>query len=257
MFVELFSQIDPVTILAAAGWIFLGAAIRGYSGFGSAAIAVAGLSLLLDPDQVIPLILMLETIAGFHMLPRAWEHIDWKQLRWISLGAVIATPIGIALLANLPADIMRLIIYAFIFIMALMIGTGASISRNKNVASSTTAGIVSGITNGAAGVGGLPLVVYFLSNNEKAATLRATLVAFFIGIDLYTCGIAATQGLIGIDLLLLAALMVIPLILGTALGSRHFDKARPQSFKRFALILLVLISSGGILRTLLEYPSLH
>ncbi len=58
MLVELFSQIDPFTLVVAAGWIFLGAAIRGYSGFGSAAIAVAGLSLLLNPDRVIPLILM-------------------------------------------------------------------------------------------------------------------------------------------------------------------------------------------------------
>lgn len=120
---DIFSQFDSFTLLAATGWVFLGAMIRGYSGFGSAAIAVAGLSLLLEPNQVIPLILMLETIAGLHMLPRAWKHIDWRQLRWISLGAIIATPVGIMLLASLPADVMRLIIYAFICIAAAILQT--------------------------------------------------------------------------------------------------------------------------------------
>ena len=77
------------------------------------------------------------------------------------------------------------------------------------------------------------------------------MAAFFIGMDIYAAGLAGAKGLVSIQLFWLVGLLVFPLIAGAAIGNRRFLNSRPESFKRLALLLLVVVSSAGLLCTLL------
>ncbi len=232
--------------------VFFAALVRGYSGFGFSALTIASLSILIPPTQIVPVILLVEIVAGISMLPSVWRHIDWRQLRLIGLGSVIATPIGLALLSGLSSQTMRILISLLILIAAGVIWLGFQVRTGHKASAITGAGMVSGVMNGAAGVGGLPLVVFFLSKAESATTARGTLITFLILLDIYTCALATTQGMISVDVVELAAVFLIPVGIGTFLGNRHFLRSPPESFRRIALLMLVLISGGSLMRSLIS-----
>ena len=232
--------------------VFVAAMVRGYSGFGFSALTIASLSIVIPPAQIVPVILLVEIAAGVGMLPAVWQHIDWRQLRLIGAGAIIATPLGLALLAGLSGQTMRLLISLLILVAALLIWIGCQIRSGHHTKTIVSAGMVSGVMNGAAGVGGLPLVVFFLSKEESAATARGTLITFLIALDIYTCLLATAKGMIDSNVLQLAALFLIPVGIGTFLGNRHFLRSPPESFRRIALVMLVLISGGGLVRSLVS-----
>ncbi|MEH6825325.1 MAG: sulfite exporter TauE/SafE family protein [Motiliproteus sp.] len=230
--------------------VFFAALVRGYSGFGFSALSIASLSILIPPAQIVPVILLVEICAGIGLLPSIWRHIDWRQLRWIGAGAVIATPLGLALLAGLSSQAMRILISLLILSAAALIWMGLQLRSGHKAGTIFSAGLVSGLMNGAAGVGGLPLVVFFLSKAEGAVTARATLIAFLITLDIYTCTLAAGEGMITWEVVELAAAFMVPVSLGTFLGNRHFLRSPPESFRRIALAMLMLISGGGLMRSL-------
>ena len=114
--------------LLESGWCFLviltAAVIRGYSGFGFSALTVAGLTMILPPAEVIPIAFLLELGASTHMLPLVWKDIDWNRLRWLTIGMLIATPIGVYLLSILPEIPTRWLVLSLIFISSLLLLKG-------------------------------------------------------------------------------------------------------------------------------------
>ncbi|WP_421870521.1 sulfite exporter TauE/SafE family protein [Motiliproteus sp.] len=244
--------LDWSVLLVCLPVVFVAALVRGYSGFGFSALTIASLSIVIPPVQIVPAILLVEIVAGIGMLPSIWKDIDWRQLRLIGFGALFATPLGLMLLAGLPSQWMRILISVLILICAVLIWRGFRIRGGDRASVIGSAGVVSGALNGAAGVGGLPLVVFFLSKEESAATVRGTLITYLILLDIYTCLLATGSGMIDWQVVQLAALFLIPVGLGTLLGNRHFLKSPPESFRRIALAMLMLISGGSLGRSLVN-----
>jgi uncharacterized membrane protein YfcA len=110
---------------------------------------------------------------------------------------------------------------------------------------------VSGVANGSAAVGGLPLVLYFLSVSANARSLRATMMIYLMFLSGFGLAVAAWSGLVTFEVLLRGAILCLPLAFGLALGHRRFLRASPDSFRRFALGLLVVLSLLGLLRAAL------
>ena len=143
--------------LLESGWCFLviltAAVIRGYSGFGFSALTVAGLTLILPPAEVIPIAFLLEIGASIHMLPLVWKDIDWNRLRWLTMGMLIATPIGVYLLSILPEIPTRWLVLSLIFIAGLLLLKGYQLKEASSGKSLTFGvGLLSGWVNGTTAV---------------------------------------------------------------------------------------------------------
>jgi uncharacterized protein len=107
------------------------------------------------------------------------------------------------------------------------------------------AGFISGLAN-APGMGGLPIAAYFAAQPMQAAVFRATLIAYFPLLDLYSAPLYWMSGLVGWDTLW-ASLWLLPLtFLANWLGSRHFLRTDPQDFRRFAIVLLAVLAVLGL-----------
>lgn len=102
-----------VTIIA----VFIAGVIRGYSGFGFAMVAVTSISLVIPPARVVPLVLILEVMASISLVPQVWRDIDWYSLRWLLAGSLLATPFGVYLLSNIPAEPMRISISCWCWLL--------------------------------------------------------------------------------------------------------------------------------------------
>ena len=231
--------------------VFVAAVVRGYSGFGASAIMVTGLGLILPPAEVVPIALLLEIAASLGLLTQVWGTVAWRLVGWLSAGAVLGMPLGMALLARLPADPMRVVISVLVLGASLLIWFGYRFRGAPRRGHIFGTGTISGLANGVAAVGGLPVVLFLLSTATGAAVSRATLIVYLMLGDIYGTGVAAANDLVTGDVALRAALFAIPLVAGVAVGNRQFLKASPESFRRFTLLLLMALASLGLIRALI------
>lgn len=230
--------------------LFIASLIRGLTGFGFSAILVTGLSLIIPPSQTVVLALLLEIVASIHLLPRAWKNIDWVLLGALGSGILVGTPIGMSLLAWTQPDTMRFIISCTVLVFALLIYKGFSYRGPRTFPVHGGLGLVSGVCNGTAALGGLPIVTFLLSTDAQVASTRATLIAAFFATDIYALIFAGGHGIITTETIVFAVTALPILIIGVSLGQRMFNVASPDFFKKVALILLFALSLTGIVRAI-------
>lgn len=237
-------------LLLGAAAVFAGGYARGYSGFGSSAIVVAAMTLILPPHQVVPIAVLLEVSAGLIQIPGIWRSIDWRLLGFILLGAVLATPIGTTALLLLDPTPLRIGILLFILLVSLILLTGKTLSNSRSWPIVIVAGAISGFANGAAALAGLPAALFLAASDARAATMRATLILYISAIGIVTGVLLAKDGHYDATTLnrILAALPF--LIVGLWLGGRRFGNTSPQSFKKFTLVMLIGIATVGLIRSL-------
>lgn len=226
------------------GWlcVFGAAIVRGYSGFGFSLLSITALSLVLPPVRVVPSIFLLEIAASIWLLPEVWGQVHWRSIRVLLMGCFLATPLGVWALANVPSAPMKLALAIFVLLSAILLIRGVALKDMPGTVGTFGTGVATGLLNGGFGMGGPPLVIFYLSTPAGVAAGRASIIAFIIGTDLMGLGFQAREGLIAHDTFRLAAWFLPPLLLGVWLGSRGFRRADPARFRFCTLRLLMLLA---------------
>jgi uncharacterized protein len=117
-------------------------------------------------------------------------------------------------------------------------------------AGNVAAGLVSGLAN-APGMGGLPVAAFFAAQPMQAAVFRATMIAYFPLLDLYSAPLYWWAGLVTRDTFVAAGLALPLTLLGNWLGGRHFFGTDSQDFRRFAVLLLAGLAALGLGKALM------
>ena len=245
--------LSPQISIYAILCIFVASVIRGYSGFGFSALTVSSLSFVLPPIEIIPLVFLLEIAASINMLPMVWKEVNWKILKWLILGNVVGTPFGIFLLVNINQEIIRFTISILVFFSCILLLRQFKFSSNLGKSWTLGAGSFSGVVNGSTGVGGLPIAIFFLSASGGATLTRASLVAYLFFSDIYASLISGTQHIISLEIFWRTLIFLIPMTIGIYIGHKKFVKTTQESFRKFVLIFLVILSLTGILRSIIFY----
>ena len=240
---------DIFIIVFSALAVLVAGIIRGYSGFGFSMIATTSMTLVLPPVEVIPVVLVLEILASAWLLPRVWKQIDWKSLSWLFAGVLIGTPPGVYLLAHLPAKPMRAGIALTIIILVVLLWRGYHLKKMPARTGTTATGLVSGLLNGSAAIGGPPVILFYFSSPAGITVSRASIIAYFLGTDSLAWFMSLAQGLVTVKTGILTGILCAPLLLGIFLGNRFFTHSKEGTFKRKVLILLMSLSLAALLRT--------
>ena len=230
------------TLIFAITVIFLAAIVRGFSGFGFSMLAITALSLIYTPIEILPSIFMLELAASINLLPSIWKDIHWRSLGPLTLGCLVATPIGVWFLAHIAAAPMQLGLSIFVLAATGLLWLGYETKTMPGPVASTLAGAASGLTNGAFGIGGPPVILFYFSSPAGAAAGRASLTAFFLATDVIGLANQSYQGLITWDAATRAALWLPPLIAGIWVGARSFKSVNQALFRKVVLVLLAVMA---------------
>jgi uncharacterized membrane protein YfcA len=222
--------------------VFAAAFVRGYSGFGFSLLAITSLSLVLSPAEIIPPIFMMEVLASLSLLPGIWKDIHWRALGLLLAGCAIATPLGVWLLVAIPAAPMKIALAIVVLVAVALLAGGYARQTMPNRAETVATGAVSGLLNGALGIGGPPVIIFFFSSPAGATMSRASLIAYFIGTDTLGLGFLAAEGMITRDAIYALLVMTPALLIGQWVGSRSFARSDQETFRRWVLRLLAVLA---------------
>ena len=230
--------------------ILFASIVRGFSGFGFSASSVSLLSFILPAKEIVPIILLLEIIASFLMIPSIWKKINWKFVVYLLLGVALGTPYGVYLLSKLEQNITHFIISATVLVFAGLLLSGYKNTKlNLNI-SKFFVGTVAGIVNGFGTLAGLPIALYFLIIAAEPAVIRASLAALFFFTDFYALILAYFNNILKYEVLYrtLALIFIVPI--GVSIGTKFFKGSSNESYKKYVLYFLIIISIFGLIRSL-------
>jgi uncharacterized protein len=236
-----------------AGVALFAGIVRGFAGFGLSAFIVAGMSLLLSPQQIVPAAMMLEILASLSLLRSVWRDVAWHWIGPLLAGYAVAVPLGVWCLAVLPEAPLRAAVSVLIFAAALTMLRGWHPHWGDTIALRLGTGLGSGFLSGLSAIGGMFAATVLFTTTLPGARLRATLITLFFLSASYGLAWAWQQRLATEATVLWAAWLLVPMLIGIAVGRCFFARADEAQFRRAVLLLLAAVAALGLVRALFAF----
>ena len=246
----IFLTISEVVILATI--CLIAGVVRGFSGFALSALVMASAALIIPPIQLIPICWWLEMTASLFMFRGVWQEANRKIAVGLAIGSTLGMPFGLALTMAIAAELSKLLALGVIIALAALQLARVRIPFSVRNWGLYGSGWVAGVVSGVAGVGGMVVALFILSQKAQPRQMRASLVLFlFLSsvttiISLWYFGVmdqvAIKRGLV----------MALPAGLGVVLGKLLFMPKWEYLYKPFCLTLLIVLAITGIIRVILN-----
>lgn len=216
--------------------------VRGFSGFGSALVLAPSLSAVYGPVVAVPVSLLLELALAVPFVPPAARLVDWSRIGVLAAAALVTVPVGAWLLATVSPELVRWTISAVVLSFVAILGLGWRYRGRPTVVTTASAGAVSGVLNGVAGLAGPPVIFYYLAGPDPAPRMRASFIVFFAWVDALAMAGFALTGTLTTDVAALALLLAIPYLAAAGAGARLFGRASEAFYRRLALVVLAAVA---------------
>jgi uncharacterized membrane protein YfcA len=234
--------LTPRLIALSIAAVFFSAILRGFTGFGFALAAVPLLSLIMSPTQAVPVAIGMQLFGSLIDFRHASKACHWPSLRWMMLGAALGSPIGALVLSHVPAPVARLAISAITLLAVLALGRGFALPATPGRAVTSFTGFLAGLFNGLAAMPGPPAVAYYMSAPLSRATMRASLMVFFLLTSVAAMASGLAIGLVTIQTLCLSVLGLPVMWIGTRIGHLAFVRSNDAVHRRVSIVSLGVIA---------------
>lgn len=216
--------------------------VRGFSGFGSAMLMAPPLTALYNPPVAIPMIALMEFGVGLTLLPKAVPMARWPTVLRLGAAACAGVPLGALFLVTVPAEIMRWAISIAILAALALLALGLGRKGEATPAGAYATGALSGLTSGSVGMGGPPVVLYYLAGRDPAAEIRASLICFFLVTAVLQIGAYTVNGALVWNNAVTGLALLPGFVLGSLLGTRLFHQSRESTYRRAAMTLIAVVA---------------
>lgn len=234
-------QVSAVVAAAA-----LAGLVRGFTGFGPAMVFTPIASAVYGPAVAVPMLFVMDAVISLPVLVRAVGACRWPEVLPISAAAAITIPLGVALLVVADPVILRWFLSAAILLAVAAIASGWRYRRRPGLPITLTAGGLSGLGGGFAGLYGPPIILFWLGGQSGAATVRANLFVY-LGLVTVVAGISFWLSGLFTGQVLRSSLLMMPAYgIALWLGAHFFGRARESLYRGLALLLCSLAALAGL-----------
>lgn len=231
--------------------------VEAAAGFGSMVVALTVGAFFLPVEALLGLLVPVNLVLSIYLVGRGWLHVDWRFLLvrvapLMALGLAVGTLLTRVVNASSGKPLFA------VFVMAVAVsqlrqtlapvGTGAPLPAVARIGGLFGAGVVHGLfaTGGA-------LAVYVAGKElaDKHA-FRATLSALWLVMNALVMPRLVQDGQVTATTLTTSGLLLLPLIVGTALGERVHHALDERRFRIAVAVLLLGASLVLFAGSLLE-----
>lgn len=243
--VEIFAGLTPWAFWVAMAVTLFAGFVKGAVGFAMPMIMISAFSSFLPPEValaglILPTVMSNVTQAfrqGFDAA-LGTARTYWRFLV-ATLGMIV---VSAQFVRAIPQDVFLLLLGLPITLFALLqlSGRKMALRLEHRDRAEWIMGAIGGLYGGVSGVWGPPLLVYLLSiGAEKLETVRVQGVIFLLG-ALVLLGAHLQSGVMSGPNTAFSAALVVPALIGQAIGQHIQDRLDQTRFRRWTQILLVL-----------------
>ena len=239
-------------LLCAATIVFAGF-IRGFLGFGASLIIVMVLSAVVGPAAAIPVAVLSGAVATVQLLPAAVREAERSFMVPFWMTALIASPIGTWGLKLADPGPMKIAISVLVLGMTWLMYKGWRMANVHDPKVFAITGVIAGLLQGGAGVGGPPAVAVALARPGTPDRQRANVIGAVSALSVFALGSYWYHGLYTRDVLLLG-LALLPVYSGTTwAGQRLFSGNAKAHYRNAALLALAVIGVVTLALAIVTY----
>jgi uncharacterized protein len=206
-------------------------------------IMIPILSALYAPKVAVPVLLLVDFVTTLPLLRDAVRRCAWREIVPLVGGYAVTLPLGILVLLLADPVLLTRAMAVVVLIVAVAMALGWRRRTAPGRAATLATGGVSGLMAGSIGIGGPPVILFWLSGQDGAARTRANIVVFFALSGIFAMVGYATAGVLTADAAALAVALGLPYGLGLLIGARAFGRTDDGFYRRVAL---GIIGSVGV-----------
>ena len=218
--------------------------VQGSAGVGFALI-VAPVLALLAPDLVPACLLVLMIPLNVYVAWRERAALDRPGATWITAGRFLGTFGGLWLLSALSSSRLDILVGAATILASVTTLVAPSFTPGRRAF--VAAGVVTGVTETATGIGGPPLALVY--QHQSGAKLRSTLAFCFLAGQLMSLAILAMAGRVSASQLCVAFMLMPPLAIGAAVSRLTHGRIGGRPLRLFVLLFAVISGTVLLIRT--------
>ncbi len=218
--------------------VLVAATLQSATGFGFAIMATPFFLILFRPRDAVQLNIILTLLICLFILYRIRSAIDKDILLRLVIGSLIGLLPGLLLFSFFSEKALKVFVGIIIISSVGLLIKQVKIKQSNSM--ELVAGIFSGLLTTSIGMGGPPLMIYFLGARTDKVTLHGTTIAYFVYVSFLACLLQLWQYNIS-SLVWTATLWALPfLIIGILLGKRVFARLNQELFRQLMYLLLII-----------------
>ena len=237
-------------IILMGAMTFAAAGIRGVTGFGMAIVLVPLLTLVVRPDEAVVVAILLQFLIGPVGLKAILADSEQPSSLIIAGSAMLATPLGLWLLARISPDLARILIAGIAISAFLLVLIPKQGTKPLHLFYTIATGLAAGVLTGFAGMPGPPVVPYYLRHGVSPHQARASMMLVFFATAIAGTLAAFVSGLATTKLVMVTFALLPPMLAGNWLGARAFGKMDPVLWRIGVSILLGGAALSAVWRSL-------
>lgn len=242
-----------ISVLAILAGAAIAGFVQGASGFAFALIATAIWVWLLEPAQLVPLVLMCSLISHVTSLRLLGSDILVAPRLPLLVGGTAGVPVGLYLFTHIDAQGFKLAVGVILILTCttMLLARRLPTLRQGSRLVEGLVGLASGVMGGLGGLSGpVPVIWTTLSGWDKQRQ-RAFIQPLLMLIGILALTSHAVQGGIAWNTVLLAALAIPIVVVSSWAGKKAFDLIPDATFRHTLLVLLLLTGLSLIAPALL------
>jgi uncharacterized membrane protein YfcA len=239
-FPEFSALLHDGRFIAAVAIAVIAGLVRGFSGFGSALIYMPLISVLYGPKVAAPTLLLIDTICSLPFTVHAAPQCNPREVAWVSLAGFVFLPIGVMALVYIDAILLRWFIVALVLLALVALISGWRYHGRPTVPASLATGAIAGFGGGAVQIAAPPLLIFWLSGANNAATVRANIMVYFVPQALLAMVMYYWSALFTGETIVLSILLGLPFAVAMTAGVYSFHGSSEMLYRRVAYVIIAL-----------------
>lgn len=237
---------DMVLILGVTALI--AGIVKGFTGFGGALVMAPLFALDLGPRETLGTVVAINLVTAWQLLRPSWRNMQRDIVLPMAGASAIATPLGIVAVMMLDPQTGCRVIGLGVLACGVALMRGWRRKGSPRLSITLLVGVLGGILNGLAGIGGPPAALWLLAGKEGAGRDRAGLIVYVALTQTATAILAVLTGALGV-VEIERTLWLAPLyFIGTTFGARLFTVVPEKAVRQAVILLIILLGASTAIR---------